>query len=97
MLCAGSSAGYGSPSPQLRGTAPPKYGPNHYKLKLSQVDRHVKLAKHAKQAKLASPLEQQARFVRAAVHGYHAEATMLAANATKEDFSKCLQEATKDP
>jgi hypothetical protein len=81
-----------------RKTAPPKYGPNHYKLKLSEADRHAKLAQHAKQGILASPREQQARFARAAVDSNHAEATMLAANATKEeDFSKCLQEATKDP
>jgi hypothetical protein len=80
-----------------RKTVPPKYGPNHYKLKLSEADRHAKLAKPAKKDQLASALEEQARFARAALDSHHAEATMLAANATKKDFSKCLQEATKDP
>jgi hypothetical protein len=80
-------------------TAQPKYAPDHYKVKLSEANRHAKLAQHAKQAKLATPVKQRVQLASPLEQQTAHEATMLAdaKNKTKGPFKDCLIEATKDP
>ena len=77
----------------------PKYAPDHYKVKLSEANRHAKLAQHAKQAKLATPVKQRVQLASPLEQQTDHEATMLAdaKNKTKGPFKDCLIEATKDP
>ena len=80
-------------------TDQPKYAPDHYKVKLSEANRHAKLVQHVKQTKLATPVKQRVQLAIPLEQQTEHEATMLAdaKNKTKGPFKDCLIEATKDP